>query len=60
MCGWGTPNGVLLPMMQKVCEMDQGFYVIFATDGCTNSSIFFKNMPHDRIKRTRTVPPRTS
>lgn len=31
------------------CALDQGIYVIFATDGCT------KNTPQTKIKRSRTT-----
>jgi len=31
------------------CAMDQGIYVIFATDSCT------KNTPETKIKKSRTV-----
>jgi hypothetical protein len=36
------------------CPMDQGIYVIFATDGCT------KITPQTKIKRSRTMTSRTS
>ena len=36
------------------CALDQGIYVIFATDGCT------KNTPQTKFKMSRTMTLRTS
>jgi hypothetical protein len=44
--GQKSPNGALLPMLQKTNEMNGGIYIIFATNGYPKKFHIFQKINH--------------